>query len=286
VPCRAEPFAPRLESGADLVPALGALAKSDGFGSAVLDLSGLVLGPFDYVMPDRAIDDRHVAWYSDTHSSAGAKLEAAVAILGWREGSWFAHIHAFWHENGHDRLGHLLPASVKTGASAQLEGYGLKGAVFKAAPDPETEFTLFRVHPDPATASEKPDNALITTLAPFADLHVSVSELSDKLDTKTYDVLGLGSLAGAAFQDDRPMTGLISEILLLPGAGTGKTPNLTLPVRCVDLDGNLHAGAVLPGKAPTLVTCELLIRNSDNTALPGSHSDIPPISDATAGLEQ
>nr|WP_282449199.1 hypothetical protein [Roseibium sp. CAU 1639] len=214
-------------------------------------------------MPDRAIDDRHAAWYSETHSSAGATLTAAVAILGWRDGAWFAHIHAYWREGGKEHLGHLLPATLAASAPATITGHGVKGAAFEAAPDPETEFTLFRVRADEASADAIRENALITTLAPFADLHHSVSDLADQLSAPSYQVMGLGSLAGAAFAGDRAMTGLISEILLLSGAGDDGSRGLAIPVRCIDLNGSLHQGSVLPGQAPTLVTCELLIRRAD-----------------------
>jgi len=263
VSCRAAPVSFDIACDQPLLEALGTWAASKGYSSAVLELNGLSLQHFDYVMPDRAIDDRHAAWYSDTFSSSGAELSEAVAVLGRRDGSWFAHIHAYWHENGAERLGHLLPSTLITAVSARVTGYGLKGAVFEAAPDPETEFTLFRVKQDLENASVEPDNALIATLAPFEDLHDSVAALAEKLDTTAYEVKGLGSLAGACFHETRPMTGLISEILLLPGAGATREGGLTLPIRGIDLDGNLHVGSVLPHKAPTLVTCELLIRRRD-----------------------
>ncbi|MEO9526893.1 hypothetical protein [Roseibium sp.] len=260
--CRADPISLELDGGAPLIEALGSFADQKGCGSAVLDLGGLALAPFDYVMPDRAIDDRHAAWYSDTRTSGGAVLDEAVAILGWKDGQWFAHIHACWHEGGTGHLGHLLPQTLATAEAARITGYGIKGAKFEAAEDPETEFTLFRVRPDDLRASTRPHNALITTLAPFADLHDSVTALAAALAEPDFEVFGLGSLAGAAFRETSPMTGLISEILVRSGAGkTGDTP-LRLPIRGVDLEGTLHQGIVRPGTAPTLVTCELLIRGT------------------------
>lgn len=259
--CHAQAVSVDIAEGQPLLAALGSWAEAAGCSSAVFDLAGLCLERFDFVMPDRAIDDRHAAWYSDTHTSAGAQLLEAVAILGRRDGDWFAHIHAYWREDGVDRLGHLLPATLVSADSATLPGQGLQGAAFEATPDPETEFTLFRVCPREAAPGTKPVNALITTLAPFADLHRSVADLAGHLGTPDYEVLGLGSLAGAQFRAGAPMTGLISEILLRPGAGTGNAGDLDLPVRCIDLNGSLHAGSLVPGKAPTLVTCELLIRS-------------------------
>jgi hypothetical protein len=239
--------------------ALAHYAERHELSSAVLDLSGLTLGAFDYVMPACAIDDRHAAWYSDTHSSRGATLETAVAILGRKDGDWFAHIHAYWHESGKEHLGHLLPHTLQTAQAGIIRGYGLQGAAFVASLDPETEFTLFRVEHAQSQSRHINNNALITTLAPFADLTDSIRELSLQLDASSYEVHGLGSLAGAAFRDADAMTGLISEILLSPDAGRTTTEELCVPIRAVDLNGGLHEGILAAGGAPTLITCELLI---------------------------
>ncbi|WP_420414997.1 hypothetical protein [Roseibium sp.] len=261
--CHAEPVSFQLSGNEPLLNALGHWATNAGYGSAVLDLSGLHLTPFDYVMPDRAIDDRHAAWYSDTHASKGAKLDEAVAILGWRDGGWFAHIHAFWQEDGHTHFAHLLPETLSLAEEAQISGHGITGARFEAALDPETEFTLFRVKSDPEGTDGKVCNAVITTLAPFTDLHSSIEELGAALPGSIYSVHGLGSLAGAAFAEGPPMTGLISEILLQSGAGLTADGNLRLPLRTIDLNKDQFQGNALPGGCPTLVTNELLLVAKD-----------------------
>jgi hypothetical protein len=262
-PCHATKIACQVSAGEPLLNSLGRWADSTGFSSAVLDLSGVQLAAFDYVMPDRAVDDRHAAWYSDTHSSKGTELEEAVAILGWRDGAWFAHIHAYWRENGAWHLGHLLPDTLTIAASANISGYGLVGARFEVSLDPETEFTLFRVTSDRDAMSGKTANALITTLAPFTDLHEGITELGNQLPGAVYSVHGLGSLAGAHFEDGPPMTGLISEILLQNGAGMPQNGKLSLPLRTVDLNKGLFQGHATPGKCPTLVTNELLLVAQD-----------------------
>lgn len=257
--CSATPVTLDLDARQPVLERLGTWAEKAGFSSAVLDLAGLSLAPFDYVMPDRAVDDRHVAWYSDTKSSGGAVLEEAVAILGRRDGTWFAHIHACWREQGVLRLGHILPDSLVTAEPSTVSGFGLKKARFEARDDPETEFKLFRVEEAPAHGAPSADNALIATLAPFEDLHSSLADLARTLRATTFSVHGLGSLAGAEFLDGEPMTGLISEILIRPGSGKLPNAELRVDVRCVDLHGALFQGEIRPGKAPTLVTCEVLV---------------------------
>ncbi len=270
--CLAKPLEISLAEQTPLLEALGRFATHQGLSSAVLDLSGLTLEAFDFVMPACAIDDRHAAWYSDTHSSKGATLESAVAILGIRDGEWFAHVHAYWHEEEVEHLGHLLPHTLKVAHQGAIKGYGLQGAAFVASLDPETEFTLFRVQQDDEQSRTTDHNALITTLAPFADLTDSIQELAKELKAPSYEVYGLGSLAGAAFRDAQPMTGLISEILLFANAGAKPEQELCIPIRAVDLDGGLHRGILTAGGAPTLITCELLI-------MTGSKDDLNPISE-------
>lgn len=261
--CQATPADIEVPSGTPLLGFLGTWADAFGFSSAVLDLGGLGLASFDYVMPDRAVDDRHVAWYSDTRSSSGTTLVDGVAVLGRRDGTWFAHIHAFWAGSDADHLGHLLPHTLTTSRASKIAGHGLKGARFEARHDRETEFTLFRVAEEPGASNSLSYNAMIATLAPFEDLHEGILELAMLLDDRDFDAYGLGSLAGAEFHDGAPMTGLVSEILLLSGAGRHKSGDVVLPVRCVDLDGNQFRGDILPNHAPTLVTCELLLRKPD-----------------------
>ncbi|XYK81129.1 MAG: hypothetical protein ROO70_02700 [Labrenzia sp.] len=246
-----------------MLEALGRWADDTGFSSAVLDLSGVQLAAFDYVMPDRAVDDRHAAWYSDTHSSKGTELKEAIAILGWRDGAWFAHIHAYWRENNTWHLGHLLPETLTVNDDANITGHGLVGARFEASLDLETEFTLFRVKSDRDAMSGKTANALITTLAPFTDLYEGITKLGNQLPGAGYSVHGLGSLAGARFEGGPPMTGLISEILLQNGAGKPQNGKLSLPLRTVDLNKDLFQGHATPGNCPTLVTNELLLVAQD-----------------------
>ncbi|MCV0425862.1 MAG: hypothetical protein K5905_10335, partial [Roseibium sp.] len=125
----------------------------------------------------------------DTRSSTGAQLVEAVAILGWREGSWFAHIHAYWREHDAYHLGHLLPHSLTVDGDTKISGFGLKGARFVAAPDPETEFTLFRVQKDQLLPQGRTANALIFTKA-WTGLRVPIPAVPTKsLDSAAWQAL-------------------------------------------------------------------------------------------------
>ncbi|MTI06262.1 hypothetical protein E1180_12130 [Roseibium denhamense] len=242
-----------------LLQEIGTWAETHEYTSAVLDLSETVLGAFSYVMPDCPVDDRHAAWYSDIHQCDGARLKEAVAIIGWKDGSWFAHLHAYWTNATSQCFGHLLPETLMLDAPFEGSGYGLKGARFEVAPDPETEFSLFRVKEDSTYPLPASPNALITTLAPFEDITEGVRHLCSAFVVPSAHVAGLGSLAGARFLDGPPMTGLISEILLRPGQCRVTDDTDRLVVRGIDLTGTHVQGTLAAGDAPTLITNELLL---------------------------
>lgn len=248
---RAVPLALDLDAGADLTQALGRGAEAAGAQSAVFHIDGLALRPFDYVMPASAVDDRHVAWYSDTYRSEAAELTAGVAVLGRKDGAWFLHVHADWRQGEARAVGHLLPPTLTVAAPARITGLGIAGAAFEVQSDPETEFPLFRV-----TGGGPEGDAVIATVAPHADLTRAVTALAAPLGDAR--VLGLGSLCGAAFQEGIEMTCPVSEILLGASAHV-RDGAAHLPCTAVDLQGGLFEGWLVPGRAPVLVTAEVLL---------------------------
>jgi hypothetical protein len=154
-----------------------------------------------------------------------------------------------------------LPLTLQIARAGVIKAYGLQGAAFEASRAPETEITLFRVQQAETHSGPIKDNDLITTLAPFADLTNSIRELALLLEGSPYEVHGLGSLAGAVFRDADAMTGLISEKLLSPYAGTTPNQELCVPIRAIDQNCGLHEVILAAGGAPTLVTCKLAIKS-------------------------
>jgi len=257
VPGAAAPFEFVLGDGEIFLAAVAAAMEAAGCDSAVIRLDGLVIGPYNYVMPDRSPDDQHAAWYSKTHSGKKAVLDRGTAIVGRRDGAWFLHCHAIWDDEERGRCaGHLLPDQVTIAASYSGTGYAFTGGCFDVTADAETNFSFFR--PKKLAETGKV-NAAIVSLAPHEDLSTSVSELTEDLGLGNTDIMGIGSLIGADFTGAPSMDSPISEVLLLGGArrNSGDTPHL--PTFCVDPEGNFFEGDIVPGGAPVCVTFELIL---------------------------
>ncbi|UWR35690.1 hypothetical protein K3759_18525 (plasmid) [Sulfitobacter sp. W027] len=74
-----------------------------------------------------------------------ATIRKAGAHLGRRDGEIFAHVHGLWsEENGTRHAGHLLAEKTFLSTDHMVDIWVLEGAMFEAAPDAETGFTLFR----------------------------------------------------------------------------------------------------------------------------------------------
>ena len=248
-----------LAKGRILMEAVAEAMDGLGCDSAMLVLDGLVLGPYRYVMPRFGSPDGvRVAWYSDTHEGEGAVLEHAVASVGRKEGAWLLHCHAVWDDN--TRSGHLLPDQVTIGADCMVTAFAFTGGLFDVTADEETAFSFFRARPGGTAAG--PVNALIATLAPFEDLVTVMPDLAaplggpmgGPLGGSEAPLYGLGSIIGADFTAGPSMESLASEVLTLPGATAGR-----IPLHCVDPDGGMFRGDLVPGGGPVLITFELML---------------------------
>lgn len=253
-----------LPEGAVLMAAVAEAIEGLGCDSAVLVLDGLEIGPYDYVMPvTGSPDGRRAAWYSATHSGDRATLEHATATVGRRDGAWWLHCHAVWDsETGRQKAGHLLPDQITIARTARVTGFAFRGGRFEVTPCEETLFPLFR--PVPTDAPEAAVNAAILTLGPFEDLAAATARAAGDLGLgASARLYGIGSLIGADFADAPAMESPVSEVVLLPGAAPGR-----LPAHCVDPEGRMFRGEILPGHAPVCITFEALIVAADPEEAP------------------
>ena len=109
-----------------------------------MTLRGGQCEPFRFVMPAASPDAHHAAWFSDTCAPEGpVEIKRACAIVGQRKGKPFVHCHGIWETTEGTRMGHMLAPDTVVAVSMEVTGIGLRGATFKALPDPETNFTLF-----------------------------------------------------------------------------------------------------------------------------------------------
>ncbi len=247
-----------LPAGSILLSAVSTVMNSIGGDSGVVVLDGAHLGPFNYVMPDQSQDGLHAAWYSDTHTCDRAQLRNATAIIGKRDGQWWLHCHALWIAEDHNSglkngMGHLLPDQATLTDDVEATLYEFNGGSFNVELDTETAFPIFHVQ-----GSLKSGNAFIAKVNPHEDIATTVEQLITEAGFSSARVFGIGSLIGTRFENDPPMLCPISEVLIGSDA-KWKNQTLTLPMHCVDINGNLFSGNVRNGDAPVLVTFEVLV---------------------------
>jgi hypothetical protein len=231
---------------------LAALARAGVKGVLAVDLGGLRLAEAVFVQPARSGDADHAAWYSDERVARDVTVEAGVAMLGWRQGAPFAHVHALWEEGGRRVLGHLLADRVVVGGAARLKGLAFAGGRFVQHPDPETNFALFRAEGEGAAGE-----AAILTVRPHEEIGAVIGAAVAGLGWEGAAVMGLGSLIGARFVAGAAMQSPISEMLVLPGAEAGRIGVVT-----VDLEGEVFEGVLAEGGGAVCVTAELLLRKT------------------------
>ncbi len=267
VPGHARHLAFTLEPGLSLQEAVIRPLRAAGLASAMLELEGGALAPFAYVLPALSPDPGHAAWYSDTHAPAGgARLERACATLGLRDGQPSLHCHAIWVEaDGTRRAGHVLAERSILAAPIAARAWGLSGVAFQAAPDAETNFTLFRPVPREEAAAPPPGAARIAALRirPNEDVTEALEAACRRHGFARAAPRGsIGSLVGARFADGRVVEDIATELLVTGGGiapDAAGAPRGELAVALVDMRGRLHEGRLLRGRNPVCITFELLL---------------------------
>ena len=150
--------------------------------------------------------------------------------------------------------GHLLPETVVLAEDTVIGGVGVTGAGFEVRLDPETEFPLFRV------AGGGSGEAAVATLAPGIDLTEGLEALATRhCPGRPARAVGLCSFAGAAYADAPDVTQAWISESFLTGARIGADGRAVVRASGVDIRRTESDGALIRGKAPILVTAELLI---------------------------
>jgi predicted DNA-binding protein with PD1-like motif len=262
---RGRAFSFTLEAG---VPALEAARRgfaAAGFTGGVLNIRGGALGPFAYVMPALSKTGENAAFYSDTFRPAGVtRLKMGAMTLGQRDGTPFFHCHGLWTEaDGRAGGGHILPEETVVAEPFEVDAFGLDGAVFKAEPDPETNFKLFGPVPSAATGIETTSRAYALRLRPNQDFAGALEAFCRErgiISARLHG--GVGSIIGARFADGRTVEPFATEMAVRSGvivSGAGGTAETTLDVALVDYTGGLAVGRLTRGDNPVLMTMELVL---------------------------
>ena len=259
VPAGAVPIDVALPAGIRLLDALAALL-ADGVESACLTLSGGGFGPFAYVIPARAPDPSHAAFYSATFRPPGeTRLDIGAVTVGLRDGQPWFHCHGLWTEaDGRPGCGHVMPDETVIAAPIHAQGAGIVGARFEVHPDPETGFSLFQPVATGTAIPRRARPALALRLAPNQDLATALEGAGRVAGFATAIVRGgVASIIGARFVDAAALEGFATELLVRRGVVARGATELDITI--VDLHGTIASGRLVGGDNPVLITFEGLL---------------------------
>ena len=266
VPARGQNIILTLEAGISLLEAARRGFTQAGFAGGVVDIAGLVLHPFSYVIPALSKTPEHAAFYSETFRPAGlTHVEAGQMTLGQRDGQPFFHTHALWQESDGKRMaGHILPDATILAAPATVRATGLSGAMFEARLDPETNFKLFEPVPMPqAMSADQGVELLAVRLRPNQDFCSALETLcADRLHAPARLCGGVGSLIGAHFIDGHVVKNFATEVYIRKGEiirGADDRFEAIIDVGLIDYTGAISQGRLTRGDNPVFITFELVL---------------------------
>lgn len=245
-PSRAERRSATLAAGKPLEAAIAeALEGADSAWIAFADARG----DLRFVLPDRATDGLHGAWYSVPHDLPDAPIHRVGIVWGRREGRVFGHCHGLWGGT----MGHLLLDASRLTRPVQADVLLFPDARFTAEEDLETAFTLFK----PAGGPVGNADAALLRIAPHIDLCAGVTDAVRELGWPGARVEGIGSLNTARFADGAVLDSHASEFLISEGRVADSAADIAIDI--VGIDGIRASGRLEPGRNPVCVTAELIL---------------------------
>ena len=230
VEARGRAFSATLAAGLPLLEAAHRAFAAEGFVGGVLNFRDGALGPFAYVMPALSRTGDNAAFYSDTFRPDGVtRLKIGAMTLGQRDGAPFFHGHAIWSEaGGRGNGGHILPEETIIAEPFAVDAFGLDGAVFTAAPDPETNFRLFGPVASRSAGAATTSRAFALRLRPNQDFAGAVEVFCRARGIFRARLHGgVGSTIGARFTDGRSVVPFATELAVCSGSiapGAGGAP--------------------------------------------------------------
>lgn len=257
-----------LPAGARLVDAVRDGFAAAGFASGVLELGGVALAPFGYVMPALSDTPKHAAFYSRVFAPEGiSRLKDGAMTFGTRDGAPFFHCHALWTEaDGRCTGGHILPEQTFLAEDATVTAYGIDGTSFEATVCRETNFKLFEPRPAaPAFASGTPGlgRCFAIRMRPNQDFCGALEAFCrDRTIASATIRGGVGSTIEARFADGSETINFATEVYVRSGRvapGVDGRLAATLDVSLVDFTGATAEGRLTRGDNPILMTFELVL---------------------------
>ena len=248
--------------GLTLVEAMAGPLAAAGIRGGAVDLAGLRLAPFEYVIPAQSPDADHVAYYSQTHRAPdGVLVESGTATFGRRDGAPFLHAHALWHDGRDTAAGHILPFDTRVAAACSVRAWGIAEAEMIATPDPETNFTLFA--PAPLVAETDSDNCILGRLRPNEDLTLGIEALCRRHGaTRATIHSGIGSTVGSLLEGGAQIDTVATEFFIRRGVvrpdEQGRA-TADIEIVLVDETGAIVTGRPVRGMNPVLICAEIVM---------------------------
>ncbi len=264
VEARGKSFSFDLEQGITLVEGVRRGFADHGFDGGVVELAGVALSPFAYVMPALSNTGENAAFYSETFCPPGISIiERGSMTFGRRDGAPFFHCHALWTEaHGKRTGGHILPDTTTVARRAPVTALGIDGAIFEANPDPETNFKLFGPVAAPLRSSGS-GRIFALRLRPNQDFFGALESFCAERGIEHARIRGgVGSTIGARFADGREVENFATEVYIVDGSVdrvSGGRFECRAEVGLVDYTGRVETGVLKRGDNPVLMTFELAL---------------------------
>jgi predicted DNA-binding protein with PD1-like motif len=269
VEARGRGFSFTVQAGLHLLEAVHQGFAAQGFAGGVASFKRAALGPFAYVMPALSKTPEHAAFYSETYRPQGiTRLSTATMTFGTRDDAPFFHCHALWTEEGGRRNGgHILPEETIVAEPFAVEAFGLDGALFTAAPDPETNFKLFGPVATAQSGAKADRRAFALRLRPNQDFAHCLEDFCRAHGITRARVRGgVGSTIGARLTNGSVIEPFATELTITSGEiapGASRALEAALDIALVDYTGALAEGRLVRGDNPVLMTMELVLEVLD-----------------------
>jgi predicted DNA-binding protein with PD1-like motif len=269
VEARGRAFAFTLQKDLPLLEAARRGFAAEGFAGGVLNFGSGVLGPFAYVMPALSKTSENAAFYSETYRPKGVtRTKLGSMTLGMRDGAPFFHCHGLWTEaDGKASGGHMLPEATIVAEPFEVEAFGIDGAMFTAAADPETNFKLFGPVAAASTGVRATARAFALRLRPNQDFAGCLEDFCRAHGIARAKLHGgVGSTIGARFTHGDVTEPFATELAITAGAiapGPSGALEAALDVALVDYTGGIAEGRLIRGDNPVLMTMELVLEVLD-----------------------
>lgn len=255
-------FEMALQPGLLLVESVRRGFAAAGFTSGVVQVDGLALTPFAYVMPALSKTPEHAAFYSDVFRPPGvARIETGAMSFGLRDGAPFFHCHALWQEaSGKRNGGHIMPDETVVSEPITLQAVGLDGAGFAAYVDGETNFKLFGPAATAPIGTARDGRFFALRVRPNIDFATALEQFCAERGVRRAVIHGgVGSTIGARFEDGSRVENFATEVAIRSGVVTPDGTETAIDVALVDYTGGMAQGRLKRGDNPVLMTFELVL---------------------------